>query len=81
MTDIVVLKNRKTYPFNDSAKAIYAGKVFPDADYPVLTEIVSSEGEIGAVIVSGKMRNGFLLAFTGSARKAVIRYYIPEDWQ
>jgi len=71
---IVNLRNTKKYPFNDSETTVALNNAFSDTDYRVYTEVVSCVGEVGDVVVSGKARNGFKIAYTGSAAKAEIRW-------
>ena len=75
-TGFVTLVNTKQYPFNDSAATV---AIYPEqncTDYVVLTELVESEGEVGDIQVCNKAVNGFCIAFSGSARRAGVRYII-----
>jgi hypothetical protein len=76
LTGTAALKNTKQYPFNNSMQTIALQTVIDPSDYTVLTEILSADGEVGDITVSGKAINGFKLAYTGSARQAVIRYTV-----
>ena len=51
---------------------------FHSTGYSVLTSVQSSLGEIGDIVVSGKTRNGFKIAYTGSASEAEI-YWKAEE--
>jgi len=75
---IVLLKNTKEYPFNDSARLVLLKTERGTTDYPVFTEILDGTENVGQVVASGKARNGFCLAYTGSAVQARIGYYIPD---
>jgi hypothetical protein len=75
-TGTVTLNNSKPWPFNDSAQTVALEKFWDNRDYMVQTEVVSADGEAGDVVVSGKAVNGFKIAFTGSARQAVVRYQV-----
>ena len=81
MTDhgICILTNTEKYPFNNSRVTVHLSKAFESADYHVATEIVRGTGEPGCVIVSGKMKNGFKLEYTGSGVEAVIVWRAEEQ--
>lgn len=70
----VKLLNTKVYPFNNSETTVRLTAPAESTDYIVSCEVLDAEGEWGDVIVSGKARNGFKIAFTGSARWAEIRW-------
>jgi hypothetical protein len=74
--ETVTLKNSKDWPFNDSVQTVALEKFWDNRDYTVQTEVVSADGDVGDMIISGKAINGFKIAFTGSARQAVIRYQV-----
>lgn len=76
LTGTATLKNSKRYPFNNSMQTIALKTSRDHPDYTVLTEVLSSAGEVGDVTVSGKAVNGFQLAYTGSAKQAVIQYTV-----
>lgn len=48
----------------------------PNSDYVVLTDVVSSEGNVGEVVVYDKLNNGFKLSYTGSAPRVKIKYTV-----
>jgi hypothetical protein len=75
-TGTITLVNTKDYPFNDSVRTVALKTSRNSRDYLVQTEVVSAAGEVGDVIVSGKAVNGFKIAFTGSAKQAVISYHV-----
>ena len=72
----VELSNSKCFPFNDSAVTVAFENEQPSADYIVYTQAVSGDGEYGEIVVSDKTRNGFRIAFTGSARKVTVDFVI-----
>jgi hypothetical protein len=79
-TGAVVLTNTKLYPFNDSLTTVALTASQDGCGYAVLTEVTESAGEVGDIVVFGKAQNGFKLAFTGSASRAVVAYrIIGED--
>jgi hypothetical protein len=75
----VRLTNTKPYPFNDSQKTVALEQSQPDVKYSIQTEVISASGEVGDIEISGKAVNGFKIAYTGSALKATIRYYIRVE--
>jgi hypothetical protein len=76
ITGLVALSNNKQYPFNDSRQTVALTSYRANQEYIVLTEVVSTTGEVGDIIISDKAVNGFKIAFTGSARQAVIRFCV-----
>lgn len=70
------LTNGAKYPFNSSQASVALTLGRENGDYIVLTEVVSADGNVGEVIVSDKLTNGFKLAFTGSAASATINYIV-----
>ncbi|WP_206458927.1 hypothetical protein [Anaerovorax sp. IOR16] len=72
----VTLSNSQAYPFNNSKITIALKKPRNSLDYEISTELVSSNGEAGDVIVSDKQTNGFKLEFTGSATAATVKYFV-----
>lgn len=72
----VTLSNNQAYPFNNSKITIALKKPRNSLDYEISTELVSSNGEAGDVIVSDKQTNGFKLEFTGSATTATVKYFV-----
>jgi hypothetical protein len=76
ITGTITLTNTQQYPFNNSVQTAALEASRDNQDYIVQTEVVSSIGEVGDIIISDKAVNGFKIAFTGSARQAVIRYHV-----
>ena len=72
----VSLNNSKSYPFNDSEKTIPIIPSQLDCNYIVLTEVISTDGEVGDISVADKAINGFKLSYSGSAKEVTLRYYI-----
>ncbi len=75
-TGTVTLTNTKPYPFNNSLTTAAFESPMDSCCYTVITEVTESSGEAGEIIVFGKAKNGFKLAFTGSATRAVIKYSV-----
>ncbi|SHI00180.1 hypothetical protein SAMN02745823_01889 [Sporobacter termitidis DSM 10068] len=72
----VTLTNTKQHPFNDSRQTIALASSLQNQDYTVITEVLDAAGDVGDVVVSDRAVNGFKLAFTGSAPRAVVRYHV-----
>ena len=72
----VALKNSETYPFNNSQVSIPLAITREGTDYSVHTDVVAKDGNVGEVVVSDKLSNGFKLAFTGSAKNVTVKYSV-----
>jgi hypothetical protein len=72
----VVLTNTQEYPFNDSAKTVALTKPRDTLNYWVVVEVISADGMSGDIRIYDKQVNGFKVAFTGSASRATIKYYV-----
>lgn len=70
------LTNSMQFPFNGSQKSVALSIVKESADYIVLTEVVATDGNVGEIVVSDKLINGFKLAFTGSATTVTVKYTV-----
>jgi hypothetical protein len=81
LTGTISLTNTKLYPFNDSVQTVALEAARENRDYIVQTEVISSAGEVGDIVISGKAVNGFKIAFTGSAKQAVIKYYVTGGFE
>lgn len=72
----VQLTNSQKYPFNNSTKTIAFSKERDTLTYEVGTEVLSTNGPVGEVLVFDKALNGCKVKFTGSATAVTIRCYI-----
>lgn len=72
----IELKNSLGYPFNNSCQTIPLKEVSDTTTYTVICEIASSDGIVESLVVTDKLVNGFKLAYTGSAKSAVINYTV-----
>lgn len=72
----ITLTNSQKYPFNNSVKTVALKLTMDTTDYTVETDVLSSDGEVGRVIISDRQKNGFKVAFTGSAKTAKIRFFV-----
>lgn len=74
----VTLENGSIYPFNSSVQTVALVTPRDTTNYMVDTYIVSpaDNGNIGRIVVSDKLTNGFKIAYTGSASSATIKYIV-----
>ena len=68
----VALTNSEKYPFNNSEKSIAMQKACVSKAYLVDVELVSHVGDVGDIIISDKLLNGFKVRFDGSAKSATV---------
>lgn len=72
----VTLTNNAIYPMNNSAQSVALQLPKENGDYVVLAEVKSFSGNVGEVVVSDKLANGFKIGYTGSASAATIKYSV-----
>ena len=72
----LTLTNTTGYPFNSSAKSVALKIPREGSDYIVLGEVVSAVGNVGEIVVTDKLTNGFKIGYTGSATSAVIKFVV-----
>jgi len=70
----VTLTNSYAYPFNNSKKTVALEHI--SGDYIVIPEIDSFVGNVGEVLISDRLENGFKVEYTGSAESATIKYTV-----
>lgn len=70
------LTNSLAYPFNDSRVSIPLTLPRGSVYYEVKAEVTEFDGNVGEVIVSDRLTNGFKLAYTGSAASATVKYIV-----
>ena len=75
-TGTVTLTNSAKYPFNNSQKTVALAAQRNTPAYVVITEVKSFVGNVGEIVVSDILANGFKLAFTGSAKSVTVEYKI-----
>ena len=75
LTGTVNLTNTEEYPFNNSEKSVSIANQ-GNSNYIVLTDVVNASGNVGEIILSDKLNNGFKVSYTGSAASAKIRYTV-----
>ncbi|MBQ7391119.1 MAG: hypothetical protein IJV73_00385 [Clostridia bacterium] len=75
-TGTVTLTNSAKYPFNNSQKTVALAAQRNTPAYVVITEAKSFVGNVGEIVVSDILANGFKIAFTGSATSVTVEYKI-----
>jgi len=70
----VTLTNSYAYPFNNSKQTVALSHI--SEDYIVIPEVDTFDGNVGDVVVTDKLVNGFKIEFTGSAASAKIKYTV-----
>lgn len=68
----VQLTNSKEYPFNNSQQTVSLGVTRTTKAYTVDVEIGDHEGDVGDVVISDKLLNGFKVRYDGSAKNATV---------
>ncbi|MBR3431101.1 MAG: hypothetical protein IKG87_13475 [Clostridia bacterium] len=75
-TGTVTLTNSQEFPFNNSRKTVALVTAQANSDYLVDVEVDEANGNVGEVIVSSRMTNGFAIEFTGSATSVTVNYFV-----
>lgn len=75
-TGTVTLTNSLEFPFNNSRKTVALVTAQANSDYLVDVEVDEANGNVGEVIVSSRMTNGFAIEFTGSATSVSVNYFV-----
>jgi hypothetical protein len=75
-TGTTTLTNNQEFPFNNSKKTVALQTAQANADYLVVTEIVDFTGNVGDIVVTDKMTNGFAIQHTGSASSVEVDYFV-----
>lgn len=70
------LTNSLAFPFNNSVKSVALSKSQNTTNYIVMAEVSSYVGNVGEVVISDKLVNGFKIAYTGSAQSATVKYIV-----
>lgn len=62
--------------FNNSQTTVSLTTKRESTDYIILTEVASTDGNVGEIEISGKLLNGFKIKFTGSASAVTVNYIV-----
>lgn len=72
----VTLTNTLDFPFNDSQVTVPISTERNNQNYIVDYEVTAAVGNVGDIIVSAKLVNGFKIEYTGSATSVTIKYQV-----
>jgi hypothetical protein len=72
----VQLTNTQSYPRNNSQKTVTMATTRTTTAYTVDAEVVEHDGDVGDVIISEKLLNGFKARYDGSAKSATVKLTI-----
>lgn len=75
-TKTVSLKNSANYPFNGSVTNVTLTKSRSTLNYTVEAEATAADGSVGEIVITDKQKNGFKVAFTGSATAVTVQLKI-----
>ena len=68
----ITLTNSLAYPFNNSKTTVALSKPRISKDYTIDVEIKSHTGNVGSIVISDKLVNGFKVEFDGSATSVTV---------
>lgn len=72
----VTLTNTQSYPFNNSQKTVSLSTTRTTTAYSVDVEVLEHSGDVGDVLISDKLLNGFKVRFDGGAKSATVKLII-----
>jgi len=72
----VTLNNSETFPFNNSLVSVSLVKPRKTLNYLVIVEVPTATGNVGEIVVTDKLINGFKIGFTGSAKSVTVKYKV-----
>lgn len=73
----VTLTNSLEFPFNNSKKSVALSPSRSNANYDVvILSATAASGNIGEIVISDRLVNGFKMAFTGSSESVTVNYAI-----
>ena len=75
-TGEITLTNTQAFPFHDSAKSVDLKTHRENGEYIVITVASAPTGNIGEIVVSDRLTNGFKLGYTGSAPSVTVKYTV-----
>ena len=70
------LTNSEEFPFHSAPQSVSIGATLDNAYYEVQTKVTSFTGNVGEVVVSDKLTNGFKLSCTGSAPSVAVAWVV-----
>lgn len=72
----VTLNNSETYPFNNSMVTVSLAKPRTTQNYIVIVDVPAAVGNVGEIVITDKLINGFKIGFTGSASSVTVKYKV-----
>ena len=72
----VKLTNSQSYPFNNSQQTVNLGTTRTTTAYSVDVEVLDHSGDVGDVLISDRLLNGFKVRYDGSAKSATVKLII-----
>lgn len=72
----VTLTNNQVFPFNNSQVTVPLVTTRNNQNYIVDYEVTAAVGNVGDIIVSAKLVNGFKIEYTGSATSVTVKYQV-----
>ena len=75
-TGNITLTNSQAFPFNDSQVTVPLVAERDNQNYLVDYEVTAAVGNVGDIIVSAKLVNGFKIEYTGSASSVTVKYQV-----
>ena len=75
-TGEITLTNTQAFPFNNSVKTVNLQTHRENGEYIVIPVASAPTGNIGDIVVSDRLTNGFKLAYTGSAPSVTVKYTV-----
>lgn len=72
----VTLTNSQKYPFNGSQVTVALPHEVGNVNYIIDTEVTAHTGNVGEIVITDKLVNGFKMAFTGSASSVTVKYVV-----
>lgn len=72
----VTLSNNQVFPFNSSQVTVPLSTTRDNQNYIVDYEVTAAVGNVGDIIVSAKLVNGFKIEYTGSATSVTVKYQV-----
>lgn len=72
----VTLTNTLAFPFNNSKTTVALQKTQANSKYVIVAEPDTFSGNVGEIVVSNRMTNGFAIQYTGSASSVTIKYFV-----
>lgn len=68
--------NSANYPFNNSKASVALLNNRENTNYIVIPEVTAFNGNVGEVVITEKLTNGFKAEYTGSAASATIKFTV-----